>query len=225
MTRERFDASDVGEFFWTSTDLMSVLDSDGTWKVVNWAWPNSMGWTLEDLQSGPFIDLIHPDDVDATRREFDRLVALPDATLVEFRNRQRRRDGTYRWIEWSCQGRNGMVFSAGRDITSQVENQSALAESLKTKRAILDAVVDSIITIDDNFCVLDVSPGTDRIYGVSTVDRVGRNSLTIVCPDDRVHVASELHRLFKGEDGNLTSYRFRAQHADGTCSASKREGD
>ncbi len=215
MTRERFDTSDVGEFFWTSTDLMSILDADGTWKVVNSAWPDSMGWTLEDLQSGPFIDLIHPDDVEATIREFERLVALPDATLVEFRNRQRRRDGEYRWIEWSCQGRNGMVFSAGRDITTQVANQSALAESLETKRAILDAVVDSIITVDENFRVLDVSPGTDRIYGVSKVDRVGRNSLTIVHPDDRIHVASELHRLFKGGDGNITSYRFRAPHSDG----------
>lgn len=39
MTRERFDTSDVGEFFWTSTDLMSILDSDGTWKVVNSACP------------------------------------------------------------------------------------------------------------------------------------------------------------------------------------------
>jgi PAS domain S-box-containing protein len=63
--------------------------------------------------------------------------------------------------------------------------------------------------------VLDVSPGTDRIYGVSKVDRVGRNSLTIVYPGDRIHVASELNRLFKGGDGNLTSYRFRAQHVDG----------
>jgi len=30
MTRERFDSTDLGEFFWTSTDLMSILDSDGT---------------------------------------------------------------------------------------------------------------------------------------------------------------------------------------------------
>jgi PAS domain S-box-containing protein len=215
MTRERFDVDDVAEFFWTSSDLMSILDSDGTWIVVNSAWPDSMGWTLDDLQSGPFIDLIHPDDVTATVLEFDRLVSLPDSTLVEFRNRQRRRDGEYRWIEWSCQGRHGKVFSAGRDITSQVENQSALADSLETKRAILDAVVDSIITVDENFRVLDVSPGTDRIYGVSKVDRVGRNSLTIVLPEDRIHVASELNRLFKGGDGNLTSYRFRAQHVDG----------
>jgi PAS domain S-box-containing protein len=215
MSRESFDTSVLGEFFWNSTDLMSVLGSDGSWQIVNAAWPEQMGWTLEDLQSGPFIDLIHPDDVLATVREFDRLTAAPDATLVEFRNRQRRRDGEYRWIEWSCQGRNGLVFSAGRDITGQVEAQLELSGSLETKRAILDAVVDSIITIDQQFQVLDVSPGTDRIYGVSQVERRGMNSLNIVWPEDRDHVATQLRRLFRGADGALASYRFRAQHVDG----------
>jgi PAS domain S-box-containing protein len=215
MSRESYDASVLGEFFWNSTDLLSVLGSDGTWQIVNSAWPQQMGWSLEDMQSGPFIDLIHPDDVLPTVREFDRLVAAPDATLVEFRNRQRRRDGTYRWIEWSCQGRNGSVFSAGRDITSQVEAQILLAGTLETKAAILDAVVDSIITVDEAFNVLDDSPGTDRIYGVLREERRGKNSLTLVVPEDRDHVGSELRRLFLGEDGTLTSYRFRARHVDG----------
>ena len=215
MSRESFDTSTLGEFFWNSTDLLSILGSDGTWQIVNAVWPEQLGWSLEDLQSGPFIDLIHPDDVVATVREFDRLVAAPDDTLIGFRNRQRRRDGTYRWIEWSCQGRNGVVFSAGRDVTSQVEVQMDLAGSLETKRAILDAVVDSIITIDEHFQVLDVSPGTARIYGGSLEERRGGNALNTVLEEDRDYVAVELRRLFRGEDGALTSYRFRARHVDG----------
>ena len=216
MSRESYDTSVLGEFFWNSTDLLSVLGSDGMWQIVNAAWPQQMGWSLDDLRSGPFIDLIHPDDVAATVREFERLLSAPDATLIEFRNRQRRRDGVYRWISWSCQGRDGMVFSAGRDITNEVEGQMELADSLETKRAILDAVVDSIITIDEHFEVLDVSPGTDRIYGVSREGRRGMNSLNIVVEEDRDHVAVELRRLFRGEDGALTSYRFRALHVDGS---------
>jgi PAS domain S-box-containing protein len=127
--------ADLGQFFWSSTDLMSILASDGRWMVVNSAWPDSMGWSLDDLRSGPFLDLIHPDDVDSTIVEFNRLLAAPDATLVAFVNRQRHRDGSYRSIEWSCQGRDGLVFSAGRDITRRVKDQARLAESLETTRS------------------------------------------------------------------------------------------
>ena len=215
MAKDCFDSSALSDFFWNSTDLMSILDHDGTVKIVNSAWPDSMGWSLEDLQNGPFVDLIHPGDVAETMVEFDRLVNSPDASLVEFRNRQRRRDGTYRWIEWSCQGRNGMVFSSGRDITATVEDQAMLAESLETTRAILDAVVDSIVTIDSDFNVIDLSPATERIYGIPESERLGRSSLTIVHDDDRVRVIGELRRLFDGDDATMTTYRFRANHADG----------
>jgi PAS domain S-box-containing protein len=215
MASQNLDTSVLGEFFWNSTDLLSVLSCDGSWLIVNAAWPQQMGWSLEDLQKGPFFDLIHPDDVATTVHEFERLAHCPDATLVEFRNRQLRRDGEYRWVEWSCQGHNGLVFSAGRDITSQVEAQVELASSLETKRAILDTVVDSIITVDEQFVILDVSPGTARIYGVPLDERLGTNSLNIVLPEDREGVASELRRLFGGEDGVMTSYRFRALRADG----------
>ncbi|MEO9180567.1 MAG: PAS domain S-box protein, partial [Acidimicrobiales bacterium] len=215
MSKESFDASDMGEFFWNSTDLMSILDDAGIWRVVNSAWPNAMGWSLGDLQGKPFTELIHPDDIEATMATFNHLKSAPDVSVVGFRNRQRRRDGAYRWIEWSSQGRNGAIFSAGRDITEQVEGQTQLAESLETTRAILDAVADSIITVDENFTVLNVSPGTDRVYGNSVSDRRGRWSLDLVHPDDRVHVASALHELFNGEDGSMTNYRFRARRVDG----------
>jgi len=105
----------------------------------------------------PFIDLVHPDDVAATVREFDRMVAAPDATLIEFRNRQRHRDGTYRWIEWSCQAATAWSFPRARRHEPS-RRTDGVGGSLETTRAILDAVVDSIITIDEQFRVLDVSP-------------------------------------------------------------------
>jgi PAS domain S-box-containing protein len=215
MSREGYDRLILGDFFWNSNDLNSVLDTDGTRLVMNDAWLEQLGWSVHDLPKGSFIEFVHPDDVEASLREFARLTTVPDATLVEFRDRQRCRDGTYRWIEWSCRGRDGMVLSSGRDITSQVESQQELAESWETKRAILDAVVDSIITIDENFQVLDVSPGTDRIYGVSPVERRGQSSLNIVLAEDRRHVANQMRQLFQGEDGAMTKYRFRAPNVDG----------
>jgi len=215
MSRESYEGLVLGDFFWNSNDLNSVLDTDGTPLVINSAWTEHMGWTLEDLKGQSFVDLVHPDDIEASLGQFERLINSNEAALVKFRDRQRRRDGTYRWIEWSSRSSNGMVLSTGRDVTSEVEAQQELAESLETKRAILDAVVDSIITVNENFQVLDVSPGTDRIYGVSQVERRGKSSLNIVLSEDRRHVANEMRQLFQGEDGAMAKYRFRALHADG----------
>jgi len=74
------------------------------------------------------------------------MVAAPDATLIEVPQppTSPRRNVPMDRVELS--GRNGMVFSAGRDVTSQVEGQMELAGSLETTRSDLDAVVDSIIT-------------------------------------------------------------------------------
>ena len=218
MVRESYDASVLGEFFWNSADLLSVLDSDGSWRIVNTAWTEHMGWSLEDLQNGPFIDLIHPDDVLATVREFDRLVAQPDATLIEFRLPPASTvTARYRWIEWTCQSREWRgLLRRSRHHESGRGVRSTWPAPWRRNAAILDAVVDSIVyTMDEAFRMLDVSPGTDRIYGVSLEERRGKNSLNIVLEDDRDHVAVELRRLFRGEDGALTNYHFRAQHVDG----------
>jgi len=96
MPRKSFDASVLGEFFWNSTDLLSILAATARGKIVNAAWPEHMGWSLEDLQSSPFIDLFTRMTSRRPCASSDRMVAAPDATLIEFRNRQRHRDGTYR---------------------------------------------------------------------------------------------------------------------------------
>ena len=35
MPRKSFDDSVLGEFFWNSSDLLSVLGSDGSWLIVS----------------------------------------------------------------------------------------------------------------------------------------------------------------------------------------------
>jgi PAS domain S-box-containing protein len=205
--------ADLGQFFWSSTDLMSILASDGRWMVVNSAWPDSMGWSLDDLRSGPFLDLIHPDDVDSTIVEFNRLLAAPDATLVAFVNRQRHRDGSYRSIEWSCQGRDGLVFSAGRDITRRVKDQARLAESLETTRSILNAVADPIIVIDRDLCLIEAGPATEQMHGLAVAGRHGQSVLDVIHPDDRAKVAAAFQRAF--DEDEVVGLHYRVSHVDG----------
>ena len=51
------------QFFWSSSDLMSVVDLDGNFVLVNPAFRLILGWEPEDLVGQSYTDYIHPDDL------------------------------------------------------------------------------------------------------------------------------------------------------------------
>lgn len=55
-------------FFETAADLLCIADLEGFIRHVNPAWERSLGWSGEDICGRPYLDFVHPDDVDATLR-------------------------------------------------------------------------------------------------------------------------------------------------------------
>ena len=73
-------------------------------------------------KSPAIFELLHPDDVDRTREGFN--LTQQGRHAIEFPNRYRRKDGSYRWIFWVGVPEDGLVFCTGRDITSKVEKEA-----------------------------------------------------------------------------------------------------
>ena len=48
----------------------------------------------------PFMEFVHPDDRAATLDAFASL--LTGARVIDFENRYRTRDGSYRWLQWAA---------------------------------------------------------------------------------------------------------------------------
>jgi PAS domain S-box-containing protein len=106
-------------FFDMSLEMLCIAGYDGYFKELNSAWERTLGWTLEELKARPYLELIHPDDREATSAEVLRL-RLGGAAL-DFENRYLTRDGTYRWLCWraSPAADRGLIYVVARDIQEQ----------------------------------------------------------------------------------------------------------
>jgi PAS domain S-box-containing protein len=102
--------------FSLSQNYFCIADFDGYFKKLNPAW-ESMGFTLEEMQSRPFIDFIHPDDREATIEEVDGIHKGKES--IDFENRYRCRDGSYRWLLWNAASAidQRLIYASARDIT------------------------------------------------------------------------------------------------------------
>lgn len=144
----RFEADhDLDRFFAISIDMLCVLGFDGYFRRLSPAWERTLGFTVDELRSRPFIEFVHPEDRERTRGQNGAVRAGGEA--ISFENRYLCRDGSYRWLHWNARAdlENGLIYSAARDITARraadeererlvVELRSALAE-VRTLKEIL----------------------------------------------------------------------------------------
>ncbi len=204
---------DIGDFFYSSPDLLSVFGEDGELIQVNPAWHEMLGWDFDELRGVPFADFVHPDDAQATADEFRIVIRGPDETRRGFVNRQRCRDGTYRTISWSSFRKDGWICATGQDVTDRQEIQTKLNQSTAVTEAMFEAAADSIVIIDRDLTIVESSPESEQIYGYPEQGRRGRNGLNIVDDRDRPVVEAALRRTFEIDE--VTTVSFRARHADG----------
>ncbi len=103
-----------------SLDLIATASFDGYFTRVNPAFTRTLGYTPEELLASPFIDFVHPDDRDSTLAA--RVTqAETGVEILNFQNRCRTKDGSYRWLEWTSRpdpSRRELVV-VGRDITDR----------------------------------------------------------------------------------------------------------
>jgi len=134
-------------FFELSIDLLCQLDFNGYFRRLNPAWERTLGFTIAELRSRPFIEFVHPDDRERTLAQNSDVRA--GGRALGFENRYLCKDGSFRWFRWNAapDASWSVIYSVARDITAQREAeeererlvrelQTALAE-VKTLQQIL----------------------------------------------------------------------------------------
>ena len=110
-----------------SQDLLVVAEQNGFLNAVNAAWTALLGWEEADLVGKTFLDLTHPDDLEATMAAFATIFNAP--LTVPYEYRLRHRDGTYRWFAWTGAFEDGQVFAVGRHVTAERDQAEALLQT------------------------------------------------------------------------------------------------
>jgi PAS domain S-box-containing protein len=200
------------QFFWSSSDLMSVVDLDANFVLVNSAYRHILGWEPEDLIGQSCTNYFHPDDLERATSAFAPVNDVVPS-VVELDVRQRCHDGTYRWMKWTIRKDADLYYAVGHDTTARRETSDALALSMEKSRAIFDAAVDSIIVIDENMTVVEASPSSDSNFAFSREQTEGRMALDFVHPEDHVLILEALERGFTNDE--VMKVRFRGLHNDG----------
>lgn len=120
---------ELERFFQIMPDLVCIASTDGYFKNLNSAWEKTLGFSLAELYSEPLASFIHPDDIEPTNLEIARQVA--GNSTINFINRYRCKDGSYKWLEWHATPAVGGtdLYAVARDITERKQVEEALRES------------------------------------------------------------------------------------------------
>jgi len=109
-----------------SLDMLSVIGMDGSFREVNPAWTRTLGWSQEELLGSQWMEHAHPDDMFKT---MDALNDLQNGKpAIDFVNRYRAKDGTYRHIAWmaSPDVGNRIIYCVAKDITDWIRKEEEL---------------------------------------------------------------------------------------------------
>lgn len=115
----RGDREQIARLFEMTNDLLAAITFDGRFTLLNPAWEQALGWSREELMARTIQEFVHPDDVEQT-------IALTlagrhsSAHFVNFTNRYRHRDGSWRWLLWSARCDGELWYAAAKDVTDRM---------------------------------------------------------------------------------------------------------
>lgn len=133
-----------------SPDLLGIIDSEGGFTYVNPTWERLFGCAPEKLTALLDLNVVHPDDREATEAAAQKLSQGMD--IVDFENRCQTRQKTYCWISWTVStfADDSQMYVVGRDVTRRKQADIAREQSLQREKAAL-AIADSANQTKNDF--------------------------------------------------------------------------
>jgi PAS domain S-box-containing protein len=136
--RQKANVQNFENLFEYYNDLICIAGMDGYFKKVNPAFQKVLGWDIKTLLTTSFFDLVHPEDLETTRDEVQRLA--DGSTTINFTHRFKTIDGNYRILQWVAtpEPETGNLFAIARDISTEKIKERQLVHSEERARAFFE---------------------------------------------------------------------------------------
>ena len=197
-SRQLFDDAPIG---------MAVVALDNhKFKQVNASFSEMIGYSEPELLARTPLEVTHPDDLDESRRLVAEMLQGSGRGSVE--KRYLRKNGEVLWAQRTAcvirdkDGAAREFLIMVEDITERKraeaavrEGQAKLAAALATNQLIMDNSQDVICTIDDAGRFVTMNEASERLWGYSPAELIGRRYMDLVHPEDRAEterVASDI---------------------------------
>ena len=108
-----------------ATDLIAIVDTSGKRLYTSPSYERTLGWTQAELEAGPPLALVHPDDRPSVKQALDQVFRRGKGVPLVYR--MVTKEGPYLTFESHSslvrdpQGNENAVLFSARDITSKVQ--------------------------------------------------------------------------------------------------------
>ncbi|MFW6005020.1 MAG: PAS domain S-box protein, partial [Desulfonatronovibrionaceae bacterium] len=197
---------ELEDFFDVSLDLLCISDFQGNFLKLNKSWENVLGYSIQELTSHNFMDFVHPDDVSMTRQTLMDLEK--DRDVLNFVNRYKARDGSYRYIEWRSHPHGRLIYAAARDITERIETEKALRISEQRFKDVSEAAGEYIWETDVDGRYVFLTERIKDVLGRPLDEILGRSPFAFMPDQDSQRVMDFfLQKTEKGESFSGLEHR------------------
>ncbi|MBE0662453.1 MAG: PAS domain S-box protein [Bacteroidales bacterium] len=155
-------------------DMLCIAGFDGYFKVLNPSWSRVLGWSQEEMLAKPWIDFVHPDDIDATKNIGSTIVNGKE--VYQFENRYICKDGSVKWLSWNSYPENEdeIMYGVARDVTDYKTMEKELKEREEMFRLIASNSIDAIWQMDLKLRFTYMSPSCYGMTGYTQEEMVGK---------------------------------------------------
>ncbi len=204
-----------------SSDIITVLEPDGSWRSSSAAGSRLLGYPEGIDPEGGIFSLLHPDDVPPALAALAEVLAGTRGPENPIVLRVRSYDDA-RWLHLETIARNlvdhpavrGIVLNS-RDVTGRIEAEAKLRESQDRFQALVQHSRDLIVVLDDQGRIEYLSPASEKLLGYDPDEMRGTEGLSLVHPDDADLASTHLLEMLI-EPGATREMQMRLRHADGS---------